>query len=46
MTQWWLDMGVLGESRDDCDINRVKSVTALKNKAALSDVKGWKMALF
>ena len=32
MTQWWLDMGVLGESRDDCE-------------AALSDVKGWKMAI-
>ena len=33
MTQWWLDMGVLGKSRDDCE-------------AALSDVKGWEMALF
>ena len=34
MTQWWLDMGVIGGNRDDCDINRVKSVTALlKSKA-------------
>ena len=34
MTQWWLDMGVIGDNRDDCDINRVKSVTALlKSKA-------------
>ena len=34
MTQWWLDMVVIGENRDDCDINRVKSVTALlKSKA-------------
>ena len=34
MTQWWLAMGVMGKIRDDCDINRVKSVTALlKSKA-------------
>ena len=34
MTQWWLDVGVIGDNRHDCDINRVKSVTALlKSKA-------------
>ena len=34
MTQWWLAMGVMGKIRDDCDINRVQSVTALlKSKA-------------
>ena len=34
MTQWWLDVGVIGDNRDDCDINQVKNVTALLKSTA------------